>query len=58
MISQTDGQMDRQTDKLICGGLGNLWFLQVNEFIMIIIVCECIEFVDALSVGLDVGCVG
>jgi hypothetical protein len=28
----TDGQMDRQTDELIWGGLGNLRFLQVNGY--------------------------
>jgi hypothetical protein len=32
--------------------------MSVNKFIKTIIVCECSEFVDGLSVGLDVGCVG
>ena len=32
--------------------------ININEFIMTIIVCECSEFGDGLSVGLDVGCVG
>jgi len=27
----TDGRTDGRTEKLIWGGLGNLWFLQVNE---------------------------
>jgi hypothetical protein len=30
LLALTDGQNDRQRDKLIMVGLGNLWFLQVN----------------------------